>query len=609
MTTSTASLPLEPRGTVPVRSPQPTTPGETTSVRDWATLDDDDDPRRDGWDTEALNLAVSAQLKALALALRSSEAPEVEALRPLVADDFPNDPLHPGRLGEVRRDDWLLVRRSDPAGNGDADPGHRPPPAGAATSVGAESARAAFAAWWPGERPIGEVRWEWKVVSVEPAPPRLATNLVGEVAFRSAAGQVGLHLRGRATWTLGGADEPPRLTALTIDHVEEVVWLGRPAPWFSDAAGTVLGHNDCYAAQLAEGQNYWVSRVQKQLGMHFGMHTGLAVGDANGDGLDDLYLCQPGGLPNRLFVMRGDGRADDRSAEAGLDWLMPTVSAQFADLDNDGDQDLIVVAVDGRGIWCLENDGQARFTVAVQLRPPQTPTSLALADYDGDGRLDLYVCNYQDGGILAITGTTRPVPFHDATNGGPNILYRQEGTWQFRDVTAEVGLDVHNYRWSYAASWEDYDRDGDPDLYVANDFGRNNLYRNDGGRFRDVAAEAGVEDVASSMSVSWGDYNLDGWLDLYVGNMWSSAGHRVVFQPRFQEHLSADARALFQRHAVGNSLFLNQGDGTFRETSDEAGVREGRWAWSSNFVELDNDGREDLIVANGFLTNDFTHDL
>ncbi len=84
-----------------------------------------------------------------------------------------------------------------------------------------------------------------------------------------------------------------------------------------------------------------------------------------------------------------------------------------------------------------------------------------------------------------------------------------------------------------AASWEDYDQDGDLDLYVANDFGRNNLYRNDDGQFVDVAAEAGVEDISAGMSVSWGDYNNDGQADLYVGNMFSSAGNRVTYQRQF----------------------------------------------------------------------------
>jgi len=178
-----------------------------------------------------------------------------------------------------------------------------------------------------------------------------------------------------------------------------------------------------------------------------------------------------------------------------------------------------------------------------------------------------------------------------------------------------LGLDVNNRRFSFAASWEDYDNDGDPDLYVANDYGRNNLYRNDRGeegrhQFVDVAAEAGVEDISAGMAVSWGDYDADGWMDLYVSNMWSSAGNRVAYQRQFQSGAEAETLAAMQRHARGNSLFRNLGNGTFEDVSVSQGVTLGRWAWGSRFVDLNSDGWEDLVVANGFITQpDDTGDL
>jgi hypothetical protein len=168
---------------------------------------------------------------------------------------------------------------------------------------------------------------------------------------------------------------------------------------------------------------------------------------------------------------------------------------------------------------------------------------------------------------------------------------------------------MNNWRWSFAASWEDYDADGDPDLYVANDFGRNNLYQNNSGTFVDVAAQAGVEDIGAGMSVSWADYNRDGDIDLYVGNMYSSAGLRIAYQDRFQPGADQRVRSEFQRHARGNSLFLSAGDGTFRDVSEPARVTLGRWAWSSNFVDINNDGWEDIVVANGFVTGRDTNDL
>ena len=165
-----------------------------------------------------------------------------------------------------------------------------------------------------------------------------------------------------------------------------------------------------------------------------------------------------------------------------------------------------------------------------------------------------------------------------------------------------------------AGSWRiagaaDFDVDGDVDLYVANDFGRNNLYRNQQGRFIDVAAAAGVEDTGSGMSVSWADYNRDGWMDVYVGNMFSSAGSRITHNPKFKPGTTQGDLEGFRRHARGNTLFENKGDGTFIDRGVESGTMMGRWAWGSMFVDINNDAWEDLVVANGYITTDDTGDL
>ena len=170
-----------------------------------------------------------------------------------------------------------------------------------------------------------------------------------------------------------------------------------------------------------------------------------------------------------------------------------------------------------------------------------------------------------------------------------------------------IGMDVNNRRFTLASSWEDYDQDGDPDLYVANDYGRNNLYRNDrdssgNAQFVDVAAEAGVEDMSAGMSVSWSDADGDGDQDLYVSNMWSSAGNRIAYQRQFQKEADQESITGFRRHARGNSLFLNSGNGKFKDVSIEAGVTMGRWAWGSRFADINNDGMQDIIVGNGFIT-------
>jgi hypothetical protein len=227
----------------------------------------------------------------------------------------------------------------------------------------------------------------------------------------------------------------------------------------------------------------------------------------------------------------------------------------------------------------------------------------AVSDYDLDGDLDLYVYSYIFwAGAGSKAQSSYPYPYHDANNGAPNFLFRNDGDFRFVDVTDASGMDVNNRRFSLAASWCDYDDDGNPDLYVANDFGRNNLYRNRGdGTFSDVTKEAGVVDTANGMSVSWCDYNGDGLFDLYVGNMWSAAGSRLA------SRISGDAggrlESVYRRMARGSSLFRNRGDGTFEDVSVETGASFGRWSWSSQFSDLDGDGRPDLYVANGFVSN------
>jgi hypothetical protein len=445
-----------------------------------------------------------------------------------------------------------------------------------------------------------------KVVGVEPLPGGADTRLRLELAWREAGGGVReVRSHWQARWSPG---ELPRLERLVVLDFEE---SQSPAagPLFADVTAGVLGGNASYAAQIQVPLTHWAATLDAALGVSVIGHEGLALGDADGDGLEDLYVCQSGGVPNLLYLRRPDGTALDVSREAGVDWLDASRSALFADLDGDGDQDLVVEA--DPDLLILENDGRAHFTLVADVRAPAT-TSLSAADADNDGDLDLYACAY----VLPDSLLRIPLPYHDANNGRRNTYLQNEtadGAWSFVDATEQVGLDQNNRRFSFACAWEDYDGDGDQDLYVANDFGRNNLYRNESRPgapwFVDVAAEAGVEDMAASMGVTWADVDGDGLDDLYVSNMFSSAGSRITYQPRFQSGESEEDRAGYRRHVRGNSLFLNRGDGTFREVSEVCGAGMGRWAWGALFTDFENDGWPDVFVPNGFVTGTEKQDL
>ncbi|MBP88320.1 MAG: hypothetical protein CMJ64_16660 [Planctomycetaceae bacterium] len=441
------------------------------------------------------------------------------------------------------------------------------------------------------------------------------TEVSSEVHYQGSGPTDGGHLQQNARWvcrwTLGSPNRLPELRSIALEHFEEI--RAKHGKMFSDETAQLFAGDRAYDQQLSRGVEYWRRRLQADFGVGLHGHHGLALGDVNGDRMDDVYLCQPAGLPNRLYLRVADGSLTEASALAGVDWLDRSRSALLVDLDNDSDQDLIIAM--NVNVMIMANDGSGRFAEKATYYTSGDPTSLSAADYDADGDLDVYVTGYGSGFLATAEeddtalGHAIPYPYHDANNGGVNLLLQNDGDWRFRDVTEDAGLDINNRRWSFAASWEDFDRDGDADLYVANDYGRNNLYRNDEGRFVDIAAEAGVEDIAAGMSVSWGDYNNDGWMDIYVGNMFSSAGNRIAYQRDFQPSAADATRAQFQRHARGNTLFENLRDGTFRDVSIDAAVAMGRWSWGSKFADLNNDGREDLLVANGYVTGPDTDDL
>lgn len=393
-------------------------------------------------------------------------------------------------------------------------------------------------------------------------------------------------------------------------RAEEETRSRSKTPIFADITAQALAGNACYSSQLLRGTDYWRTVLDGACGIDIYGHNGVSVGDIDNDGFDDVYICQPAGLPNRLFHNRGDGTFEDITKSAGVGVLENTSCAIFADFDNDGHQDLLVVRADGPLLFTNQGGGKFhqradafRFATA----PQGTFTGAAVADYDRDGWLDIYFCLY-----VYYQGASQyryPCPYYDAENGPPNFLMRNGRDGTFHDVTTQAGLNRNNTRYSFCCGWADFNDSGWPDLYVVNDFGRKNLYRNNGdGTFRDVASQAGVEDIGAGMGVCCFDHDNDGRPDLYVADMWTAAGERISTQDVFQKSAPAPVRALYRKHAMGNSLFQNTG-GSFRDATGSAGVAMGRWSWSCGAWDFDHDGFLDLYVANGMVSGLSLQDL
>lgn len=547
------------------------------------------DPTRDGWETEAFSAAATAQLQALKSLLTASAEITAEPLAALAVADVRIAPLRPGDTSEVFRDGRWLVRRAK-------EPG--------APQAGLDRLAAALNDLRRGATQVDPLLKVFRVSRIDAT--EVETAVVVSIGIYSATDRRQINAEWTCRWRTPSGT-PPLLAAITPASHEEVIH-DSPQPLFADATAALLADSTAYRDQWLVSSDHWRARLPRDLGLDPVANHGLAIGDVNGDHLDDLYVCQQGGLPNRLYLQRPDGTLEDVTSVSGADWLDYCAAALFVDLDNDGDRDL-VISQDFRVLF-MANEGSGRFSLETVVATKAQSFSLAAADYDRDGLVDVYVCGYNPSTAALRGGAMgEPLPFHDANNGGENILWRNEGGFRFEDVTAAAGLNVNNTRYSFAAAWEDYDNDGDQDLYVANDYGRNNLYRNEGERFTDVAGALGVEDTASGMSVSWSDFNHDGLMDLYVSNMFSSAGNRITYQKQFKAGLPEDVRASFQHIALGNTLFQGVEGAKFKDVSVEAGVTLGRWAWCSKFADFNNDGLDDILVANGFITTEDTGDL
>ena len=327
------------------------------------------------------------------------------------------------------------------------------------------------------------------------------------------------------------------------------------------------------------------------------MSGGVAWIDFDRDGWMDLYLVNGGRweelvqgkrtVSNALYRNNGDGTFTDVTDKAGVGNRHWGMGVAAGDYDNDGWVDLFVCNYGPNTLYRNHRDGTFRdVTAAAGVGDGRWAVSASFGDYDADGLLDLYVTNtvqfdYKDPDPMechyrGITVQCGPL----GMVGDSDILYRNSGDGTFSDVSEKAGVSDVTPSYGLGAIWSDYDNDGDLDLYVANDQMANFLFRNQGdGTFEETGLFAGAAfsddgTAQGSMGVDFGDYDRDGLLDIYI------------------THFSDDY----------NTLFRNLGQGRFRDMTRGAGLTFSSWpmvGWGTGFVDLDHDGWEDIFAANG----------
>jgi hypothetical protein len=321
---------------------------------------------------------------------------------------------------------------------------------------------------------------------------------------------------------------------------------------------------------------------------------GVCVADFDGDGWQDIYFVNGRDLYNRgisvrnaLYRNNGDGTFSDVTESAGVPGTGYGLGCVWGDYDNDGHPDLFVTQY-GRNVL-YHNNGNGTFTDVTDKAGVAGEESgsfhsgATFFDYDKDGFLDLYVGSYvaldPDGPRYCNIGTVRSSCPPQAYKGSVNALYHNNGNGTFTNVTKIMNIYQPRGK-NLSVGAADYDNDGWPDLFVANDGVEAYLYHNEHGkRFKEIGVPSGMAysmggNLMAAMCISLGDYDNDGALDLYISDFQGSSDH----------------------------LWHNDGKGNFDEVSDEAGLTvptRNVLSFGGGFIDYDNDGWLDLFIANG----------
>jgi enediyne biosynthesis protein E4 len=414
------------------------------------------------------------------------------------------------------------------------------------------------------------------------------------------------------------ARQPPRETIrLVPDGLQDTAWLQRLRDEQVKAVqGVTAFHDFQFTDRLTASGISFRHRIVDDAGKtykaaHYDHGNGLAIADVDGDGLSDIYFVnQVGG--NQLWKNAGGGRFQDITAAAGV--AVPGkvgVSASFADIDNDGDQDLYATTVRG-GNMLFENDGRGRFrdiSGASGLGYVGHSSGAVFFDYNRDGRLDLLLVNVgrYTTDTVAGAGYKYFVAFEDAFSGHlkperaePSVLYRSEGGNRFADVSAAAGL--VDISWTGDASAVDVNDDGWLDLYLVNMQGDDQYYENVGGkRFSNRSRQVFPRTSWGSMGIKVFDVNNDGRLDIFVTDMHSDMSEPIGPEREKQKSVMkwpVSFRGDGTTSIWGNSLFLKEGPGKFREVSDALGA-ENYCPWGPSVGDLNADGFDDAFIASG----------